>query len=109
MYSTTIPERGEGPCIPSVFGSDAEAEAYADRMLRDEWNAAAITDEADGAVPYPGDWRQAQDRLIKFHGDGSWGTWQITAHDVRGPSRTQSTQSPKQDAWPIPATAMQRL
>jgi hypothetical protein len=36
VVSTTIPERGEGPCIPSVFGSEAEAEAYADKMLRDE-------------------------------------------------------------------------
>jgi tRNA G18 (ribose-2'-O)-methylase SpoU len=56
-------------------------------MLRDEWNAAAITDEADGAVPYPGDWHEAQDRLIKFHGDGSWGTWEITAHDVESPDK----------------------
>jgi hypothetical protein len=52
-------------------------------MLRDEWNAAAIeADEANEAMPYPGDWRAAQDWLIKFCGDGSWGTWQITAHDV---------------------------
>jgi hypothetical protein len=91
VVSTTIPERGEGPCIPSVFGSDAEAEAHADKMLRDEWNAAAITDEeADGAVPYPGDWREAQDRLVKFHGDGSWSTWQITAHEVEISQHTVS-------------------
>jgi tartrate dehydratase alpha subunit/fumarate hydratase class I-like protein len=83
VVSTTIPERGEGPCMPAVFGSDVEAEAYADTMLRDEWNAAAIADgEADEAMPYPGAWREAQDRLIKLYGDGSWGTWQITAHDV---------------------------
>ena len=72
VVSTTIPERGEGPCMPAVFGSDVEAEAYADTMLRDEWNAAAIADgEADEAMPYPGAWREAQDRLIKFYGDGS--------------------------------------
>jgi len=58
VVSTTIPERGEGPCMPAVFGSDVEAEAYADTMLRDEWNAAAIADgEADEAMPYPGAWR----------------------------------------------------
>ena len=52
-------------------------------MLRDEWNVAAIeADEANEATPYPGDWRVAQDWLIKFYGDGSWGTWQITPHDV---------------------------
>ena len=83
VVSTTIPERGEGPCMPAVFGSDVEAEAYADTMLRDEWNVAAIeADEANEATPYPGDWRVAQDWLIKFYGDGSWGTWQITPHDV---------------------------
>jgi hypothetical protein len=41
-------------------------------------------------VPYPGDWREAQDRLIKFHGDGSWGTWEITAHDVEISGHTVS-------------------
>jgi hypothetical protein len=83
VVSTTIPERGEGPCMPFVFGSEVEAEAYADKMLRDEWTCAAISDgEADGAMPYPGDWREAQNRLVEFYGDGSWGTWEITGHDV---------------------------
>ena len=83
IVSTTIPERGEGPCLPSVFGSEVEAEAHADKMLRDEWACAAVSDgEAEGAMPYPGDWREAQNRLIKFYGDGSWGTWEITVHDV---------------------------
>jgi hypothetical protein len=83
VVSTTIPERGEGPCLPSVFGSEADAEAYADKMLRGEWSAAAIADDdTDDSMPYPGDWREAQDRLIKFYGVGSWGTWEITAHEV---------------------------
>jgi hypothetical protein len=83
VVATTVPERGEGPCMPFVFGSEAQAEAHADKMLRDEWQSAEIPDgEAADAMPYPNDWREAQRRLIKFYGDGSWGTWEITVHDV---------------------------
>ena len=83
VVATTIPERGEGPCMPSVFGSEAQAEAHADKMLLAEWTSTAISDgEAADAMPYPGDWREAQRRLIEFYGDGSWGTGEITAHDV---------------------------
>jgi hypothetical protein len=82
VVSTTIPD-SQDPCLPAVFWSEREAEAYADEMLRGEWNAADISDDDSGALaPYPGDWREAQELLIKFHGDGSWGTWQITAHEV---------------------------
>ena len=45
VLSTTIPEAGAGPCMPFVFGSEAQAEAQAEASLRDEWNAAGITDE----------------------------------------------------------------
>jgi hypothetical protein len=66
VVSTTIPERGEGPCLPSVFGSEANAEAYADKMLRGEWRAAAIADDdADDSMPYPGDFQSVP--LLRSH------------------------------------------
>ena len=83
VVSTCIPERGEKPCIPSVFGSEAEAEAYADEMLRDEWETNSPDDEETGeAAPYPGDWREANDAISEHFDDGSGGEWQITSHDI---------------------------
>jgi hypothetical protein len=83
VVCTTIPERGEGPCLPALFGTAIEAEAYAETSLRDEWDASGMTDEETGVpAAYPGDWRSAQDRLMQFYGDGSWGTWEISAHEV---------------------------
>jgi hypothetical protein len=56
VVATTVPERGEGPCMPFVFGSEAQAEAHTDQMLRDEWQSAEIPDgEAADAMPYPDD------------------------------------------------------
>lgn len=85
IVSTCIPERGEDPCLPNVFASEAEAEAYADEMLRAEWDSAGIDESEDELLPYPGDWRAAQERLVKFHDDGSWGKWAITSHEIALP------------------------
>lgn len=85
VVTTCIPERGEGPCLPSVFGTEAEAEAYADEMLREEWEQYGPIDEEadDGTVlPYPGHWRDANDEIKRRIGDGSWGEWQITSHEI---------------------------
>ncbi|BAV52546.1 Uncharacterized protein MLTONO_p0076 (plasmid) [Mesorhizobium loti] len=83
IVSTCTPERGEGPCLPEAFGTEEAADARLEEAMRDEWQIAGIFDEeGDGELPYPGDWREAQRRLNSFHEDGSWGTWQITAHLV---------------------------
>lgn len=83
VVSTCIPERGEKPCMPSVFGTEAEAEAYADRALRDEWATNGPDDfETGERLPYPGDWRKANDLIAAEHGDGSWGEYEITSHHV---------------------------
>lgn len=83
IVSTCIPEPGEGPCIPSPFATEAEAEAYADKMMREEWETADPHDDADEPEPYPGDWREAQRRLVEWNGP-EWGTWEITVHDLPG-------------------------
>ncbi|BCG83369.1 hypothetical protein [Mesorhizobium sp. 113-3-3] len=83
IVSTCTPERGEGPCLPEAFGTEEAADARLEEAMRDEWQIAGIFDEeGTGELPYPGDWREAQRRLHSFHEDGSWGTWQITAHLV---------------------------
>lgn len=81
IVTTCIPERGEGPCLPSPFGTEAEAEAYLESAMMEEWESAGI-DEGEDVLPYPGDWRSAQERLKQFHSDGSWGTWQLTPHTI---------------------------
>ena len=40
IVSTCIPEPGEKPCIPSPFATEAEAEAYADARMREEWEVS---------------------------------------------------------------------
>jgi hypothetical protein len=88
IVTTCIPEPGEGPCIPSPFATEAEAEAYADKMMRDEWASHGPENERTGKRKrYPGDWREAQDIIAEHFSDGSWGTWQVTCHDVPDPVR----------------------
>jgi hypothetical protein len=75
--ATVRAARCAGPPAPSVW-LPGKLE-----NLRAEWNAAGVTDDETGAAaPYPGGWRQAQDQLVQFYGDGSWGTWEITSHEV---------------------------
>lgn len=83
VVATCIPERGEKPCMPNVFGTEAEAEAYADQMLRAEWETNGVDDfETGESLPYPGDWREANDLIAAEYDDGSWGEWEITSHEI---------------------------
>ena len=95
IVNTCIPEEGEKPCIPSPFGTAAEAEAYADEMMRGEWESSRVEDDDGEPVEYPGDWRAAQERLVEWNGPG-WGTWEITTHKIpiaTNPSRIAITVS----------------
>jgi hypothetical protein len=86
IVTTTIPERGEPPCFPSPFATETEAEAYADEMMRAEWASHGPDDDETGeSLPYPGDWREAQDLILDFYNDGSWGQWQVTQHTIETP------------------------
>lgn len=86
VVSTCIPDRGEKPCQPNVFATLAEAEAFADQMLRNEWDTAALEDDDGNALPYPGDWRAANDAIAASYDDGSWGEWDLTSHKVASPA-----------------------
>jgi hypothetical protein len=65
VLNTCIPEPGEGPCMPTVCGSEQAAEAAADKELRDEWDADPPEDDDGEPLPYPGDWRIAQEKLVE--------------------------------------------
>lgn len=84
VVSTCIPELGAEPCQPSAFGTEAEAETYAEEMLREEWAVNGPidpNDDTEPTLPYPGDWRTANDKL-KVHVGPEWGEWQITSHEI---------------------------
>lgn len=86
VVTTCIPDRGEGPCFPDVFGTEAEAVAYLEDMLKMEWALHGPTDEETGkCLPYPGDWSDAQDALVAEF-DGEWGQWQLTSHKIGVPA-----------------------
>lgn len=83
VLSTCIPERGEKPCLPQVFGSLTDAEAAADAALREEWTIHGLFDEETGdLLPYPGNWREAHNAIAESIGDGSWGEWELTSHSL---------------------------
>jgi hypothetical protein len=83
VVTTCIPERGEKPCLPSVFGTEAKAIEYLEEMLQEEWRShAEWNEEGTELLPYPGNWQEANDALAKFYSDGSWGQWQLTSHEV---------------------------
>jgi hypothetical protein len=66
-----------------VFGTEAEAESYADEMLKSEWESNGPYDDDTGKkLPYPGDWRKANDAIAAGFTDGSWGEWQVTCHEI---------------------------
>lgn len=88
VVSTCIPENTE-PCWPMPFGTEPEAEAHAEAQMREEWEVNGPRDsETDELLPYPGDWREAQDRIIAYRNatgsedDDKWGQWQITQHEI---------------------------
>jgi hypothetical protein len=82
VVSTCIPERGESPCLPEVFASYEEAETQITDRLRDEWKHNPPYDEFGDPLPFPSGWKSANVALKADCGDGSWGEWQITKHDV---------------------------
>ena len=83
VVTTCIPERGEKPCLPSVFGTEAKAIEYLEEMLQEEWRShAEWNEEGTELLPYPGNWQEANDALAKFYSDGSWGQWQLTSHEI---------------------------
>jgi len=86
IVNTCVPGEPE-PCLPAVFGTLAEAEAYADEMLRAEWDSAGPeNDECTERAPYPGDWREAHERMVEYHA-GEWGQWELTGpHEIEIPS-----------------------
>ena len=81
VVSTCIPEPGAEPCLPYVFASEEAAEALADEKMRREWDHHHDM-QSDTPLPYPGDWRTAQEMILEQITDGSWGPWQITSHEV---------------------------
>lgn len=86
IVNTCCPNEAE-PCIPTPFATEAEANAYADEMMRAEWNAAVewnggkVEDEDGEEVGYPDDWREAQEILAARNGP-EWGRWEITSHEI---------------------------
>lgn len=86
IVTTVDPEAG-GQCItPNVFATEAEAVAFLDGVMRQEWEAYGLEDDEDEPRPYPGDWQKASDALAAHFTDGSYGEWMLTPHEVSEPS-----------------------
>lgn len=85
VVTTCIPDKGETPCLPSAFGTEAEALAYLEEMLTEEWEHHGPYDEAGARLPYPGNWQAAQDGILTEISDGSWGQWRLTSHPINIP------------------------
>lgn len=76
------------PCLPYVFATVEAADAHMDEMMRSEWEANGPENENGDRLPYPGDWREAQEAIAECDTEGAWGRWDVTAHDVLAPVPT---------------------
>lgn len=83
VVNTCIPDQSE-PTIPSVFATLSGAEAFADKMLRAEWETNGPEDDDGNRLPYPGSWDEANRQIAAEHADSEtkWGEWEITSHEV---------------------------
>jgi hypothetical protein len=85
VVNTCCPGETE-PCLPSVFGTEAEAEKYLDQMMRAEWTANGPKDDDDEPLPYPGIEEATEKIKAERVGDELWGEWEITQHTVEVPA-----------------------
>lgn len=76
-------EHGEGPMLPCPYATEEAAEDHADKVMREEWDSYGPEDDETGErLPYPDDWRKAQEAILKNFNDGSWTPYEITAHAI---------------------------
>ena len=99
ILSTCIPMDGK-PCIPEVFTTMEAAEAAADARLREEWEQHGTQDDDGNLLPYPGDWRTAQEHISACCESDIWGEWELTSHADADPIR---------DAAPAMLAAMEKI
>lgn len=84
IVSTCIPG-DRMPCIPSVFDSAQAAEDHLEKVMQSEWETNGPEDEeTEERLPYPGNWRDAQDEIIRNDSDHEWGGYEITVSYVPG-------------------------
>lgn len=87
-----IPERGEPPVWPAIFATAEEAEAHAERELRNEWEAVGEWDEEENRLAdYPGNWREANERLKAKFSDGSWGEYRLITQEIELPTEERAS------------------
>lgn len=79
VLSTCIPDENS-PVFPSVFADFSAAEAYAEERLKEEWASRAPCDDEGEPLPYPGDWKKANDHLSAESPE--WGQWEMTTHEI---------------------------
>jgi hypothetical protein len=90
VLSTCIPAETR-PIVPGVFGSEAEAVAHFDLMMRAEWETIEPEDEDGTLLEYPGTPQEAHDIMDEYRTDQEsgdyfdsekWGRWALTTHEV---------------------------
>lgn len=80
--STCIPDERD-PVIPEVFATEAEAIAFLERTMREEWEINAPEDEETGEpLPYPGCWLKAHDAMADNDPDEAWGRYTLACHEI---------------------------
>lgn len=80
---TRANERGEGPNPPVPYATEAAAEAHMEALMAYEWHKNGPEHNDTGErMPYPDDWRVAQETILKRFTDGSWKPYTITCHEV---------------------------
>lgn len=81
IVSTCIPG-DTTPCLPLPFYTEEEAESYVNQQLKEAWPHHGLCYDDGDPLPYPDDWREAQNAIVESDTDNSWGKWEISVHDL---------------------------
>lgn len=80
VVATCVPGEPD-PCYPNVFATEAEAIAFLETVMREEWEITEIEADDGNIIDYPGDWETAQQYFIEYRGR-DWGRWELTSHNI---------------------------
>jgi hypothetical protein len=76
------------PAWPGVFGTEAEARAHFDQMMKYEWICNGPRGDDGRRLPYPDDADAAHAAIVRDRnesGDEPWGEYEISSHKIDTP------------------------
>lgn len=83
VLSTLFPMDNE-VATPHVYAELGAAESEATRLIKDDWEYNAPTNDECEPDPWPDDWREASAAMVEAS-HGEYGEWKLTSHEIDVP------------------------